>query len=97
MTVFGYGFCNAGSQVLRARGNETKTTFLELFEEKLLKPIGFVVNTQIKGDSPELVEYVGMKNLINAVKDGVGLENGKLLFGVGGKFDSYSLIKLLNM
>ncbi|CAG7887006.1 unnamed protein product [Brassica rapa] len=38
---------------------------------------------EIKGDSPELVEYVGMKNLINAVKDGVGLENGKLLFGVG--------------
>ncbi|ESQ55507.1 hypothetical protein EUTSA_v10024714mg [Eutrema salsugineum] len=38
---------------------------------------------EIKGDSPELVEYIGMKNLINAVKDGVGLENGKLLFGVG--------------
>ncbi|KAF2585189.1 hypothetical protein F2Q70_00034588 [Brassica cretica] len=38
---------------------------------------------EIKGDSPELVEYVGMKNLINAVKDGVGLENGKLIFGVG--------------
>ncbi|CAB78883.1 putative protein [Arabidopsis thaliana] len=38
---------------------------------------------QIKGDSPELVEYIGMKNLINAVRDGVGLENGKLIFGVG--------------
>lgn len=45
------------------------------------------MNTQIKGDSPELVEYVGMKNLIIAVKDGVGLENGKLIFGVGGKFE----------
>ncbi|EOA16251.1 hypothetical protein CARUB_v10004397mg [Capsella rubella] len=38
---------------------------------------------EIKGDSPELVEYIGMKNLINAVRDGVGLENGKLIFGVG--------------
>ncbi|XP_065877967.1 protein HIGH CHLOROPHYLL FLUORESCENCE PHENOTYPE 173, chloroplastic isoform X2 [Euphorbia lathyris] len=36
---------------------------------------------EIKGDSPEMVEYVGMKNLINAVKESVGLRNGKLLFG----------------
>ncbi|XP_050223646.1 protein HIGH CHLOROPHYLL FLUORESCENCE PHENOTYPE 173, chloroplastic [Mercurialis annua] len=36
---------------------------------------------EIKGDPPEMVEYIGMKNLINAVKESVGLENGKLLFG----------------
>ncbi|KAI9197594.1 hypothetical protein LWI28_001283 [Acer negundo] len=36
---------------------------------------------EIKGDSPEMVEYVGMKNLINAVKGSIGLRNGKLLFG----------------
>uniref|UniRef100_A0A7N2LQP0 NAD(P)-binding Rossmann-fold superfamily protein n=1 Tax=Quercus lobata TaxID=97700 RepID=A0A7N2LQP0_QUELO len=36
---------------------------------------------EIKGDSPEKVEYIGMKNLINAVKGSVGLRNGKLLFG----------------
>ncbi|GLT80131.1 hypothetical protein SLA2020_515860 [Shorea laevis] len=36
---------------------------------------------EIKGDSPETVEYVGMKNLINVVKDSVGLRSGKLLFG----------------
>ncbi|CDY70817.1 BnaAnng35130D, partial [Brassica napus] len=42
-------------------------------------------DTQIKGDSPELVEYTGMKNLINDVKDSVKLENGKLLFVGGGK------------
>ncbi|KAF3451269.1 hypothetical protein FNV43_RR07364 [Rhamnella rubrinervis] len=36
---------------------------------------------EIKGDSPEKVEYVGMKNLINAVKKSIGLQNGKLLFG----------------
>lgn len=36
---------------------------------------------EIKGASPEMVEYVGMKNVINAVKEGVGLRNGKLLFG----------------
>uniref|UniRef100_A0A2N9IJG7 NADH:ubiquinone oxidoreductase intermediate-associated protein 30 domain-containing protein n=1 Tax=Fagus sylvatica TaxID=28930 RepID=A0A2N9IJG7_FAGSY len=37
-----------------------------------------------KGDSPEMVEYIGMKNLINAVKGSVGLQNGKLLFGFEG-------------
>ncbi|XP_062162877.1 protein HIGH CHLOROPHYLL FLUORESCENCE PHENOTYPE 173, chloroplastic isoform X2 [Alnus glutinosa] len=36
---------------------------------------------EIKGDSPEMVEYIGMKNLINAVKGSVGLRKGKLLFG----------------
>ncbi|KAE8653210.1 protein HIGH CHLOROPHYLL FLUORESCENCE PHENOTYPE 173, chloroplastic isoform X1 [Cucumis sativus] len=39
---------------------------------------------EIKGDSPELVEFIGMQNLINAVKSGVGLRNGKLLFGFEG-------------
>ncbi|GMJ14738.1 hypothetical protein like AT4G18810 [Hibiscus trionum] len=36
---------------------------------------------EIKGDSPEMVEYIGMKNLINAVRENVGLRTGKLLFG----------------
>ncbi|PSS04855.1 Complex I intermediate-associated protein 30 [Actinidia chinensis var. chinensis] len=39
---------------------------------------------EIKGDSPEMVEYIGMKNLINAVKGSVGLRSGKLLFGFEG-------------
>ncbi|KAA0057061.1 hypothetical protein IC582_029288 [Cucumis melo] len=39
---------------------------------------------EIKGDSPKLVEFIGMQNLINAVKSGVGLRNGKLLFGFEG-------------
>ncbi|KAI4332508.1 hypothetical protein L6164_017412 [Bauhinia variegata] len=42
---------------------------------------------EIKGDSPEKVEYVGMKNLINAVKENVGIQRGKLLFGFEG--DNY--------
>ncbi|KAI9120401.1 hypothetical protein K1719_007434 [Acacia pycnantha] len=42
---------------------------------------------EIKGDPPKLVEYVGMKNLINAVKENVGLQRGKLLFGFEG--DNY--------
>ncbi|XP_028764790.1 uncharacterized protein LOC114722840 isoform X3 [Neltuma alba] len=42
---------------------------------------------EIKGDPPELVEYVGMKNLINAVKENVGLQRGKPLFGFEG--DNY--------
>ncbi|KAK2975169.1 hypothetical protein RJ640_017382 [Escallonia rubra] len=36
---------------------------------------------EIKGDSPEMVEYIGMRNLINAVKGSVGLRSGKLVFG----------------
>lgn len=36
---------------------------------------------EIKGDSPELVEFIGMKNLISAVKESVGLRSGKLVFG----------------
>ncbi|XP_004504281.1 protein HIGH CHLOROPHYLL FLUORESCENCE PHENOTYPE 173, chloroplastic isoform X2 [Cicer arietinum] len=42
---------------------------------------------EIKGDSPEKVEYVGMRNLIKAVKKNLGLRRGKLLFGFEG--DSY--------
>ncbi|EXC10939.1 hypothetical protein L484_004838 [Morus notabilis] len=37
--------------------------------------------SQIKGDPPEKVEYIGMKNLLNAVKKSVGLRNGTLIFG----------------
>ncbi|XP_058731655.1 protein HIGH CHLOROPHYLL FLUORESCENCE PHENOTYPE 173, chloroplastic isoform X1 [Vicia villosa] len=40
---------------------------------------------EIKGDSPEKVEYIGMKNLIKAVKNNLGLRNGKLLFGFEGE------------
>ncbi|GAB2231316.1 hypothetical protein Droror1_Dr00010322 [Drosera rotundifolia] len=40
---------------------------------------------EIKGASPELVEYIGMKNLINGVREVVGLQNGKMLFGFDGE------------
>lgn len=36
---------------------------------------------EIKGDSPEMVEYIGIQNLIKALKDNVGLKSGKLVFG----------------
>ncbi|KAG2657294.1 hypothetical protein PVAP13_1KG179100 [Panicum virgatum] len=39
---------------------------------------------EIKGPSPEMVEYIGMQNLINAIKNSVGLSEGKLLFGLKG-------------
>ncbi|KAL2647719.1 hypothetical protein AAZV13_05G134700 [Glycine max] len=39
---------------------------------------------EIKGDSPEKVEYIGMRNLIKAVKDNLGLRREKLLFGFEG-------------
>uniref|UniRef100_A0A803PQ02 Uncharacterized protein n=1 Tax=Cannabis sativa TaxID=3483 RepID=A0A803PQ02_CANSA len=38
-------------------------------------------STRDQGDSPEKVEYIGMKNLINAVKGSVAVRNGKLIFG----------------
>lgn len=41
---------------------------------------------QIKGDSPEVVEEAGMRNLIKAVKDILGLQWEKLLFGFEGRF-----------
>lgn len=31
-----------------------------------------------------MVEYIGMKNLINSLKRSVGLRDGKLLFGFEG-------------
>lgn len=39
---------------------------------------------QIKGDSPEMVEYIGMKNLIDAIKESVAQRDGKLVFGFDG-------------
>lgn len=39
---------------------------------------------EIKGASPEMVEYVGMRNLLNAVRNSTGLRDGKLLFGLKG-------------
>ncbi|XP_066321509.1 protein HIGH CHLOROPHYLL FLUORESCENCE PHENOTYPE 173, chloroplastic-like [Miscanthus floridulus] len=39
---------------------------------------------EIKGPSPEMVEYIGMQNLINGIKNSVGLSEGKLLFGLKG-------------
>ncbi|ONK54849.1 uncharacterized protein A4U43_UnF10570, partial [Asparagus officinalis] len=39
---------------------------------------------EIKGDSPEKVEYIGMRNLINALQSRTGLRDGKLLFGLKG-------------
>lgn len=34
-----------------------------------------------------MVEYNGMKSLINAVKGSVGLQNGKLVYGFEGMLD----------
>ncbi|KMZ70557.1 NADH:ubiquinone oxidoreductase complex I intermediate-associatedprotein 30 [Zostera marina] len=35
---------------------------------------------EIKGDSPEMVEYIGIQNLINVVKNSLGVGDGKVLF-----------------
>lgn len=31
-----------------------------------------------------MVEYIGMRNLINAMKENVALRNGKVIFGLEG-------------
>lgn len=38
----------------------------------------------MKGDPPERVEYIGMKNLVDVLKDHVGLRDGKILLNVAG-------------
>lgn len=37
---------------------------------------------EVKGDSPEVVEFLGMQNLLEAVKDCIGLRDGKTLYSV---------------
>lgn len=37
---------------------------------------------EVKGDSPETVEYNGMKNLIESVREHLGVRDGKTLFNV---------------
>lgn len=49
----------------------------------------FFFPMQIKGASPEMVEYIGMKNLLNVVKQSIGLRPGKLVFGFDGIFDLF--------
>ncbi|KAL6888970.1 hypothetical protein ACP4OV_009996 [Aristida adscensionis] len=41
-----------------------------------------IFEPEIKGHSPEMVEHIGLKDLINAVKNSIGLSEGKLLFGL---------------
>ncbi|KAJ4976107.1 hypothetical protein NE237_001213 [Protea cynaroides] len=69
---------NAASVIVGPKEGDTPD------REKYSQGIKFF-EPEIKGDSPEMVEYVGMKNLINAVKTSVGLQNGKLLFGFEDK------------
>ncbi|KAJ7537836.1 hypothetical protein O6H91_11G023700 [Diphasiastrum complanatum] len=38
---------------------------------------------EIKGDTPETVEYYGLKNLIDAVKDHIGVREGRALLSFG--------------
>eukprot|EP00250_Pteridium_aquilinum_P003547 c13856_g1_i1 orf=126-1889(+) len=40
---------------------------------------------EVKGDSPEMVEFRGMQNLLEAVKDYIGLRDGKTLFSISAK------------
>uniref|UniRef100_A0A6M2EC80 NADH:ubiquinone oxidoreductase intermediate-associated protein 30 domain-containing protein n=1 Tax=Populus davidiana TaxID=266767 RepID=A0A6M2EC80_9ROSI len=65
---------NAASVIVGPKEGDTPE------REKYSQGIKFF-EPEIKGDSPEMVEFVGMRNLINAVKGSVGLRNGKLLFG----------------
>lgn len=40
---------------------------------------------QIKENTPEAVEYRGVQNLVEAVKEHLGYRDGKVLFQIGGE------------
>ena len=40
---------------------------------------------EVVGDTPEAVEYLGMQNLLTAVKEHVGYRHGKLIFSADGQ------------
>ncbi|KAH7278558.1 hypothetical protein KP509_38G046400 [Ceratopteris richardii] len=40
---------------------------------------------EVKGDSPEKIEFEGLQNLLEAVKDKIGFRDGKMLFRVSDK------------
>ncbi|THG21283.1 hypothetical protein TEA_028088 [Camellia sinensis var. sinensis] len=54
---------------------------IKFFEPEVLNPLSIQC---LRCDSPEKVEFIGMKNLINAVKGSVGLRTGKLVYGFEG-------------
>ncbi|XP_020100412.1 uncharacterized protein LOC109718545 isoform X3 [Ananas comosus] len=75
--------------ILRKKGLPVRV--LVRNEEKAKNMLGLDIDMgikffepEIKGDSPEKVEYIGMQNLLNAVKNRIGLRDGKLLFGYKG-------------
>ncbi|KAK7359189.1 hypothetical protein VNO77_01139 [Canavalia gladiata] len=68
---------NAASVIVGPKEGDTPD------REKYSQGIKFF-EPEIKGDSPEKVEYIGMRNLIKAAKDDLGLRRGKLLFGFEG-------------
>lgn len=43
-----------------------------------------------------MVEYIGMKNLINVVKQSVGLRPGKVLFGFDGTSHELLFLNVVN-
>ncbi|XP_052201354.1 protein HIGH CHLOROPHYLL FLUORESCENCE PHENOTYPE 173, chloroplastic isoform X2 [Diospyros lotus] len=68
---------NAASVIIGPKEGDTPN------REKYSQGIKFF-EPEVKGDSPEKVEFIGMKNLINAVKESVGLRSGKLIYGFEG-------------
>lgn len=96
-------FCYfAGDQVLWTRGEELVSL------EKLSIYLGglmfifiwsdiFYWCKQIKGDSPEMVEYIGMQNLIKALKENLGLKTGKLVFGFEGIMKVYDIFQISSL
>ncbi len=48
---------------------------------------------EVVGDTPEAVEYLGMQNLLTAVKEHVGYRHGKLIFSADGQVGFVTWLK----
>jgi len=60
------------------------TRFLHQLKMRTMQGIKFY-EPEVVGDTPEAVEYLGMQNLLTAVKEHVGYRHGKLIFSADGQ------------
>jgi len=68
-------------------GNNSKNVFVhwaDVDKMRTMQGIKFY-EPEVVGDTPEAVEYLGMQNLLTAVKEHVGYRHGKLIFSADGQ------------
>ncbi len=76
-------------------GNNSKNVFVhwaDVDKMRTMQGIKFY-EPEVVGDTPEAVEYLGMQNLLTAVKEHVGYRHGKLIFSADGQVGFVTLLK----